>query len=137
MAPITSIQLSITADATPDSVVIGVHGVLDVIAAAGIQWVVDALLADHEIRKIRLAMQWVNGADVAGISGLAAAAAGADNRGVELTLSDPRHQVGQELEAEGMSGLVRIVHQDRRPMWRAAETERTQARGRHPAGMAR
>ena len=137
MAPITSIQLSIAADTTPDSVVIGVHGPLDVIAAASIQWVVDGILEDRGIRKIRFAMQWVNGTDVAGISGLAAAAAGAEKRGVEFTLSDPRHQVGQELEAEGVSGLVRIIHQDRRPMWRAAETDRSQARGRHPAGMAR
>ncbi len=137
MATTTSVQLSIAAGLAPSSVVIGVHGELEVTTVAGLQRVLDAILEDKDILAVHVSLRHVHGIDIGAISGLSAAAERAEQRGVELTLDDPPERLCQALEEEGLTGLIRMALQDRRPPWVATEVDRRQARRRHPSNQPR
>ncbi len=134
MATIPFAHLTITAGATPGGVIVALRGVLDAPAAERLRTVIEGILDDRDILSISLDLHDVRGIGVGGISGLAATADRADERGAELTLTDPPERLCAALESEGLTGLVRIVHQDRRPPWLATDVDRRQARRRHPSG---
>ncbi len=134
MATITSARLSVGAGPGPDSVVVGLHGTLDAPAAASLQRVCDGILDDRDVRAIRVALRDVRSMDVDGMTGLAAAAERAEQRGAELTLSDPSEPLCRALESEGLTGLIRMGRHDRRPLSSATEIDGHQPRRHHPTG---
>ncbi len=134
MAMITSAHLSLASGPTPGSVVVGVHGSIDLASAASLQDVCDGVLEDRYVRTMMIDLHDVRGADVAGISGLAATTRRAAQRGAALTLNDPSERVCQALQVEGLTGLIRMGHVDRRPPRLDAQLIRRQARRCHPSG---
>lgn len=129
----TSARLSIADGPAPGTVVVGVHGALDLAAGANLQGVCDGILEDRDVVAIRVDLHDVHGVGTAGIGGLIAAAAGADRRGAELTLNDPPELLCEALEMEGLTGLIRVGHH---PHSLNSEFHQRQARRRHPSGSA-
>jgi len=134
MATIPSARLTISPGPAPQSVVVGVRGALDVGAAAGLQRVLDGILDDCDIRTMRVDLHEVHGVDADGVTALAAVAGRADHIGALVTLIDPPELLCQALETAGLTGLIRMVHQDRQPPWPATKMDRCQAQAEHPAG---
>ncbi len=119
MPTTTSLRLTISACPT----VHRVHGSLDGAAAADLQRVLNGVLADRETTAI-ISCVTCNGVDLEGISGLGALAELAGWQNVALTLNDPTEQLCEALQSEGLTELIRMVHKDLRPPWRAAEIDR-------------
>jgi anti-anti-sigma factor len=132
MAPTTFAHLSIASGDALDTVIIRVHGDFDVPAAASLQRVLDGLLEDADIAAIQVHLDRVRGVDVAGVSDLGAAAQRAERRGAVLTLVNPPELLCAALEAEGLTGLIRMVHLDRRPPWSMIDSRRRSPD--HPSG---
>ena len=133
----TPMQLTVSAGPAPGGVTIGVHGSLDAAAVVALEWVLGDVLADRETSAVVVSLRYVNGVDRDGTSGLGALAARAGEQNVVLTLNDPPEQVCEALQSDGLTELIRMVHQDRRPPWRANEFDRRRARSDHPSGLAR
>jgi len=134
MATLTSAHLSIAGGPAPGTVVVGVHGALDVAATTNLQSVCDGILEDRDVLAISVDLHDAQGVDVDGIASLATVANRAEQRNAEFTLDDPPELLCQALELAGLTGLIRMGHQERRPTYPAADLSQRQARRRHPSG---
>jgi anti-anti-sigma factor len=134
MATTPSAFLTISPRSALQSVVVGVRGALDVGAAAGLQRVLDGIVDDCDSCTMSVDLHEVDGIDADGVTALAVVAGRADRRGLEVMLIDPPELLCQALETAGLTGLIRMVDQDRQPPWPATKMDRRQAQAEHPAG---
>ncbi|MDP9075013.1 MAG: hypothetical protein M3N98_12790 [Actinomycetota bacterium] len=94
----------------------------------------DGILDDCDTRMMGVDLHEVHGVDADGVTALAAMAGRADHSGAEVTLIDLPELLCQALETPGLTGLIRMVHQDRQAPWPATKMDRSQAQPEHPAG---
>ena len=130
----SSAHLTIAAGRTPGSVVITVHGRLDIAAAASVGEAVARTLNGGDAPIIRLDLQQVRGVDAAGVAALATVAERVDRAGTQLTLCNPSELLCEALERQGLTGRVRMGDHDWRPARLPNSVERGRARTQHPAG---
>ncbi len=130
MTAFPPLLVTIARGTSPGSVVLSLHGTLDEANAAHLQQVCDGVVADRDTVAISVNLYRVEGADIVAISLLAVNAA---KRGIELTLNDPSERLAQVLEEAGLTDLIRMLQQDRRPAWQVSDRVRREARRRHPS----
>jgi anti-anti-sigma factor len=122
--------VSIARGAVSGSVVLNLHGTLDEETDVHLQQVCSDILEDRDIVAITANLYGVEGVDITAISLLAA---GAAKRHIQLTLIDPSELLAQVLDEAHLTGLIRMLQQDRRPVWQVSDRVRREGRRRHPS----
>ncbi len=134
MATMTSAHLTIASGCSQGSVVVSLHGALNVPAAASLRRVLDGMVADGVARTITVDLHDVRGVDHAGIASLAEAVDQADQHGADVELTDPPELLCEALQSHGLTGRIRMGQLGRRALWPVTRVDRGQARRSHPAG---
>jgi anti-anti-sigma factor len=130
----SSAHLTIAAGRTPGSVVISVHGRLDIAAVASLDEALRRTSDGRDAPIIRIDLQHVRGVDAAGVAELATVAEQVDQAGTQLTLCNPSELLCEALERQGLTGRIRMGDHDWRPARLPNSVERGRARTQHPAG---
>ena len=114
----------------PDTVVVGLHGVLDPVASVRLGDLVTDLIEGQAKPSVVVDLRHVGPVDLAALEVFAAIAAAVERRGGVLTLRWPSPETVSALTALGLAGL--ISRTPGVPALRA--TAREEAASHHPAG---
>ncbi|MGH9156921.1 MAG: STAS domain-containing protein [Acidimicrobiales bacterium] len=130
-----SARFSIAISRALGTVVVTVHGDLDVPGAGHLSSVLADLIDGQGNLAVMIDLHDASAVDASGVSVLASAAERARRRGGNLSLCDPAEVLYQALQLRGLGALVRTTRHDgqRRPPSAASGAARPRGWASHPA----